>query len=169
MILIGPALKAQQTAGTAISHTVAANHLSTVASELPEYQAKNHSVSAIRVAGPSGGHSDTDSIYNADGSIKTGYISNWKSLSSEDKYKVTAERKRLGMNSNEKKRISTDNASDASTLNTIKQLRVQNKKQKWKIKASRRKSTVFDGGDFEKDSDVDAGDQFEGKASKRKH
>ena len=90
-------------------------------------------------------------------------------MSSEDKYKVTAERKRLGMNSNEKKRISTDNASDASTLNTIKQLRVQNKKQKRKIKASRRKSTVFDGGDFEKDSDVDAGDQFEGKASKRKH
>ena len=84
---------------------MAANHLSTVASELPEYQAKNHSVSAIRVAGPSGGHSDTDSIYNADGSIKTGYISNWKSLSSEDKYKVTAERKRLGMNSNEKKRV----------------------------------------------------------------
>jgi len=69
-------------------------------SELPEYQAKNRSVSGIRVAGPSGGHSDTDGIYNADGSIKTGYISNWRSLSSEDKDKVTAERKRLGMNSN---------------------------------------------------------------------
>ncbi len=42
--------------------------------------------------------------------------------------KVTAERKRLGLNSNEKKRIGTDSARDASTLNTIKQFRAQNKK-----------------------------------------
>ena len=112
------ALKTQQTAGTAITYTMAANHLSMAVSKLPENQAKNHSVSGIRVAGPSGGHSDTDSIYNADGSIKTGYISNWRSLSSEDKDKETAEKKRLGMNSNEKKRISTDSASDASTRNT---------------------------------------------------
>jgi len=89
-------------------------------------------------------------------------------LSSEDKDKVTAERKRLGMNSNEKKRISTDSANDASTLNTIKQLRAQNKKHKRKIKALKKRSTVSDGGDGDKESDVDVGDQFGGKVSKKK-
>ena len=162
------ALKAQQTVGTVITYTMVANHLSTAVSELPEDQVKNRSVSGIRVAGLSGGHSDTDGIYNADGSIKTGYISYWRSLSSEDKDKVTAERKRLNMNSNEKKRISTDSASDASTLSTIKQPRAQNKKHKRKNKALKKRSTVPEGGDGKKDGDVDAGDQFGGKGSKKK-
>ena len=67
-----------------------------------------------------------------------------------------------------KKRSSTDGASDASTLNTIKQLRARTRKHKKKIKALKRKSTVSEDGDADKDSDVGAGDQFGGKNSKKK-
>ena len=40
--------------------------------------------------------SNNDGIYNADGSINTGHISNWSQLSLDDKKKVYEEQKRLG-------------------------------------------------------------------------
>jgi len=90
------------------------------------------------------------------------------SAKDKEKEKVTAERKRFGLKSNEGKSSSTGSAIDVSVQNTIKQLRAQNKKQKRKIKALKRKSTVPESGDGDKDSDADAGDQFGGKISKRK-
>jgi len=89
-------------------------------------------------------------------------------LSAEDNQTVTAESKRLGMNSDEGKSSSTSSASDVSARNAIKQLRAQNEKQKRKIKGLKRKSTVPENGDGGNDSDVDAGDQFGRKISKRK-
>jgi hypothetical protein len=162
------ALKAQQTAGTNITYTMAANHLSAAVSELPEYLAKNRTVAALGSITPGSG----DGIYDADGNIKTGYISNWGSLSKEDRKKVTSERKRLGVKFNSK--AGKDGAKSDSNLskdkdNQIKMLKLQNLKQKRRIK-SLTKVTFDDTADADgkSDDDADAGDQFGGKASKKK-
>ena len=115
------ALKAQQTAGTNITYTMAANHLSAAVSELPEYLAKNRQVAGVESSTSGGSKKDSGGAYNADGSINTGYIPNWKSLSAEDKQKVIAERKRLGLSSNGGKSSNTRGANKVSTQNTINQ------------------------------------------------
>ena len=81
-----------------ISYTEAANHLASAVSELPEYLLVRCVSSLKRIHG---GGSDKgknkfkwDSIYANDGTIFTGYYSNWKSLSKEDRDKVIAEWKK---------------------------------------------------------------------------
>ena len=61
---------------------MAANHLSTTTSELPEYIAKNaKNVLGVQVGdGTKGG----DGIYNGDGSMNFGHISKWKFLPFKD-------------------------------------------------------------------------------------
>ena len=78
-----------------ISYTEAANHLTSAVSELPEYLLARHVSSLKHIHG---GGSDKgknkfkwDSIYADDGTIFTGYYSNWKSFSKEDRNKVIAE------------------------------------------------------------------------------
>ena len=84
-----------------ISYTEAANHLISAVSELPEYLLACHVSSLKRICG--GGSEKgknkfkRDSIYVDDGTIFTGYYSNWKSLSKEDRDKVIAERKKKNM------------------------------------------------------------------------
>lgn len=154
-------LKAQQTTGTQLSYTMAANHLSTAVSELPEYIAKNRTIGAVQ----KGGTQDSgEGIFNPDGSIKTGYISNWNSLTKEEKNKVFAEKKRL-----KAKRLGRDvdkskETQKPSDANQLKQLVEQNKKYKRQIKALKRSKTA-DSDDPEEDQD--AGDLFGGKAAKR--
>ena len=77
------ALKDSQTTGTTISYTMAANHLSTTTSELPEYIAKNSiNFSGVQVDdGTKGG----DGVYNGYGSINTGHIPSWKYLPFKDR------------------------------------------------------------------------------------
>ena len=160
------ALKAQMTAGVNVTYTMAANHLSTAVSELPEYVSKNRNVSAVG-EDKSEGSSEKPTIYNSDKSIKTGYIQGWHSLSEADQEKVKAERARkraarkTGPNSNDK----------SATSNRMKQLVKQNKKYKRQIKSLKR-STNDDGNNNDStdddDEDTDAGDQFGGKASKKK-
>ena len=81
-----------------ISYTEAANHLTSAVSELPEYLLARHvsSLKCIRGGGSNKGKSKfkRDSIYADDGTIFTGYYSNWKSLSKYDCDKVIAEWKR---------------------------------------------------------------------------
>ena len=156
-------LKAQQTTGTQVSYTMAANHLSTAVSELPEYIAKNRTIGAVRKGDAQGGG---EGIYHADGSIRTGYITNWNSLSKEDKNKVFAEKKRL-----KAKRLGKDSDKSQETLNPsdtnqLKQLIEQNKKHKRQIKALKR-SNPSDTVTYDSDKDQDAGDLFGGKASKK--
>ena len=69
-------LKSSQTTGTNISYTMAANHLSTATSELPEYISKNaRNILGVQVGdGTKGGNG----IYNGYGSINTGHIPSWK-------------------------------------------------------------------------------------------
>ena len=165
------ALQAQQTMGNALTYLTCANHLLARVSELPEYLSKNRNVSGLNTregSGGSGGNgSESVGIYNTDGSIRTGHISNWKSLSNDDRELVKKAR-------NNKKRNSTkggDGKGGNSNNNTIKQLKSQNSKFKRQIKALKRSSTNDDSKESDKDNDdeLDAGDQFGGKnARKRK-
>ena len=85
-----------------ITYTEAANHLTAAISELPEYQlaCRTSSVQRVRGGGNRGGSGDKgkkkhqfkrDSIYEPDGSIFTGYYSNWRTLPQDDRDKVLAE------------------------------------------------------------------------------
>ena len=81
-----------------IFYTEAANHLTSAVSELPEYLPTRRVSSLKRIRG---GGSDKgknkfkwDSIYADDRTIFTGYYSNWKSFSKEDRDKVIAEWKK---------------------------------------------------------------------------
>jgi hypothetical protein len=159
------ALKARQIDGTQLTYTMAANHLSTAVSELPEYLVKNRNISGVGSSNSGGGKSG---IYAADGSIKTGYISDWRSLSKEERSKVVAERKRLGVQGGRGGKGTSQ--SDIESDNTVKQLREQNKKYKRKIKALKRVSSKDDDEDdkdAESADEIDAGDQFGGRASKK--
>ena len=94
-----------------ISYTEAANHLTSAVSELSEYLLAHRvsSLKHIRGGGLDKGKNKfkRDSIYADDGTIFTGYYSNWKSLSKEDCDKVIAEQKKkntLGVAKNNNKR-----------------------------------------------------------------
>ena len=94
-----------------ISYTEAANHLTSAVSELPEYLLACHvsSLKPIRGGGSEEGKNKFkwDSIYADDGTIFTGYYSNSKSLSKEDRDKIIVERKKLnspGVTKNDNKR-----------------------------------------------------------------
>ena len=160
------ALKAQRVGGMDLSYVTCANHISTAVSELPEYVAKNRNVSAIGTRGDN----NTSGIYNADGTIKTGHIDNWNKLTLAEKKLVYSERKKQGIKFNKKddSSLSSPSTSAAST-NTIRQLKQQLKKSKRQIKSLKRsKSSNNDDGNDDDDEDMDAGDQFGGKASKKK-
>jgi hypothetical protein len=163
------ALKAQMTAGTAITYTMASNHLSTAVSELPEYIAKNRNISSLNKGqSPRTGNS---AIYNGDGSIITGHIPTWRSLSNDDRAIVMNERKRLGIqgkkgNNANKSRNRNTSSSDA---NRMKQLQEQNHKYKRQIKAMKRNDTdpTPDEGKSDNDEPInDAGDEFGGRSNK---
>lgn len=160
------ALRAQQTAGTTITYTMAANHLSTSVSELPEFIAKNRNISALGTGGSGQGQDNGEGIHNSDGSIRTGFITNWNSLSKEDRNKVFAERKRVKGRRPGKDGTPKDSTNSA-VANRLKQLVEQNKKQKRQIQALKR-STPSDTKDDASDIDIDAGDQFGGKSTKKK-
>ena len=81
--------------GMTISYTMAANHLSTATSELPEYIANNSIIiSRVQVGdGAKGGYG----INNEDVSINTGHIPSWILLPLKDQNIVIDERKRLSI------------------------------------------------------------------------
>ena len=163
------ALKASQTTGTELTYTMAANHLSTAVSELPEYIAKNaRNVSGIH-QGDGGGKGD---IYNKDGTINTGHIPTWKTLPFKDRKIVNDERRRLGIKYNDKGKGNAGKGGgprnkNAANTNRMKQLEDQNLKYKRQIKAMKRVNHD-DEGSTETETDIDAGDQFGGKASRKK-
>ena len=164
------ALQAQQTMGNALTYLTCANHLSARVSELPEYLSKNRNISGVGTrdsnGGDGGNEGDNIGIYNADGTIRTGHISNWKSLSNDDRDLV--KKARIS-----KKRNSTKNGNvkgGNSDKNTMKQLKSQNSKYKRQIKALKRSSADNDDkvSDGEAEDGIDAGDQFGGKNSRKK-
>ena len=87
---------------------MAANHLSTPVSELPEFIAKEAwNVSSIQTDSKSKGD---NSIYKDDGSIKTGFIPNWKSLPYKTRMIVMDERERLVIKYKGEKRGKADHS-----------------------------------------------------------
>ena len=116
-----------------ISYTEAANHLAAAVSELPEFLLARRVSSLKRICG--GGSEKgknkfkRDSIYANDGTIFTGYYSNWKSLPKEDRDKVIAERKKKNTsggikNENKRKLAELQSLTDdiAMMKRTISQL-----------------------------------------------
>ena len=163
------ALQAQQTMGNALTYLTCANHLSARVSELPEYLIKNRDVSGVGTQDGNDGGSNIGNcvgIYNADGSIRTGHISNWKSLSDSDRELVKKARMNKKLNSTK----GGDGKGGYSNNNTMKQLKVQNSKYKRQIKALKRSSANNDSDDNDKNvkEELDAGDQFGGKNSRKK-
>ena len=160
------ALKVQQSTKEELTYAQAANHLATAVSELPEFIAKHRNVSGATTTNTT--TRGDSSIYNADGTIITGHIPNWRSLSQADRHIVHAERKRLGVfknkNGDDRKPAKQKGAVNA---NRLKQLSDTNKRMKRQIKAMKKSSTNGDN-DANSDSDTDAGDQFGGKAAKKK-
>ena len=102
----------------------------------------------------------------------TGHIPTWKQLSHDDRAIVMEERERLGNTSGKGNKYKSGNKSKANT-NRLNQLSTQNKKFKRQIKAMKRKVKDSDAnistiGENDSDNGTDAGDQFGGKASKKK-
>ena len=163
------ALKAQQIAGTVVTYTMAANHLSTAVSELPEYLNKNRTIAAL--GSENKGRKGSAILYNEDGSVKTGFIPGWHKISRSDKDIVITERKRQGIKPGNKtwKRDKDKSATTASDSNRLKQLEEQNKIYKRKIKALKRGHSNNQDDEVDlSDDNIDAADQFGGKASKQK-
>ena len=143
-------------------YTEAANHLTSAVSELPEYLLAHHvsSLKRIRGGGSEKGKNKFkwDSIYANDGTIFTGYYSNWKSLSKEDRNKVIAEWKekntpRVAKNDNKRKLAEIQALTDAIAMmkHTVSQLAATKRNQE------------------EQDDDApcnDVGNQFGGRKAK---
>ena len=144
---------------------MAANHLSTAVSELPEYLAKTaRNVSGVQTGGGGG---SGKSVHNEDGTINTGHIPNWRSISFKERKIVIDERNRLGIKYKESGAGAGGSGNIPSTdYNRIQKLKEQNQKYKRAIKALKRSN--MDDVDDDAEEDLDAGDKFRGKASKKK-
>ena len=86
-----------------ITYTEAANHLTSAVSELPEFQLARRVSAVNHICGGGKGKHKRDSIYAGDGTIFTGYYSNFMSFSKEECNKVIAERERKNGRKNEKR------------------------------------------------------------------
>ena len=85
-----------------ITYTEAANHLTAAVSELPEFQLARLVSVVNHIRGGGKGKHKRDSIYAGDGTIFTGYYSNFLSFSKEECDKVIAERERKNGKKNDK-------------------------------------------------------------------
>ena len=137
---------------------------------MPEFISKT--TRGVAALGAGSGRRGNDDIYNDGGNIITGHIPTWRQLSQDDREIVMEERKRLGNKSGKGNKNKSGNKSKADT-NRLNQLSTQNKKFKRQIKAMKRKTKdpdadVPSNGDNDSDNGTDAGDQFGGKASKKK-
>ena len=162
------ALRVLQSGGDVLTYTRAANHLSTHVSNMKERFQSNRTTLRRQVAGigtNGGDHDGSDIIYDKDGSIIIGHIEGWHKLSHKDKQIVHEERKRLGVKGPTKKQ------NKYNPVRT-KQLSDTNQKHKRTIKALKKRLNKNDIDDSANESDeeleeVDAGDAFGGKSSKK--
>ena len=97
-----------------VSYNTAENNLNIAVFELPKYVYRNISVSAVIT-----GSGEQEVAYKADGTTNTGYITNWRYLSNEDKKKVSYESK--------KQRVKLGDGKGSKTGNEIYKLKKLNK------------------------------------------
>ena len=164
------ALRVQMNLGSAVTYTMAANHLSTAVSELPEHIAKNRNVSGVGTNDKKG----SSDIYNEDGSIITGHIPNWRNLSKQDRDIVMNERKRRSIKGGKNGGKGDNGNGTNNNANRLKQLTANNSKFKRQIKALKRKlkgdddtATTSTANETD-DEAMDAGDQMGGRNSRRR-
>ena len=164
------ALCVQMNLGTAVTYTMAANHLSTAVSELPEHIAKNRNISGVGTNEKKG----SSDIHNEDGSIITGHIPNWRNLTKQDRDIVINERKRRGIKGGKNGGKGGYGSGAKNDVNRLKQLTTTNNKFKRQIKALKRRlkgdddtATTATANETE-DEAMDAGDQMGGRNSKRR-
>ena len=86
-----------------ITYTEAPNHLTAAVSKLPEFQLAWRVSAVNRICGGGKGKHKRDSIYAGDGTIFTGYYSNFMSFSKEERDKVIAEIERKNGKKNDKR------------------------------------------------------------------
>jgi hypothetical protein len=146
-----------------LTFTEAANHLSAIVSELPDHQSNcklsavdKTKVKHIRGGGSKGNlASKRKGIYMPDGSVWTGYYSDWEKMSETDKQTVMDTRKQKKGNTPNKKRSQNDLKSQVAEL-------------KRSIAAMQSVPSV--GSDDKSDSDSigdNAGDAFGGRNKKK--
>ena len=156
-----------------LTFTECANHLSGMVAELPDYQSarkvsatdsKNVAARRIRGGGADKSKSDPGSkrkgIHMPDGSIWTGYYSDWEKMSDTDKQTVMETRKK-------NKARGLTPGKKASGGNDLK---AQFAAMKRTLAAMQTKKTSKEkGGDDDSDSDIaeHAGDAFGGRRSKK--
>ena len=145
-----------------ISYTEAANHLTSAVSELPEYLLARRvsSLKCIRGGGSEKGKNKfkRDSIYADNGTIFTGYYSNWKFLSKEDRDKVIAEWKKKNTNGG----VKSDNKRKLAELQALTNDIAMMKCTVSQLAATKRNQD-------EQDNDTprnDVGNQFGGRKAK---
>ena len=145
-----------------ISYTEAANHLTSAVSELPEYLLAHRisSLKRIRGGGSEKGKNKFkwDSIDADVGTIFTGYYSNWKSLSKEDRDKVIAEWKKKNTNGG----IKNDNKRKLAEIQALTDDIAMMKRTVSQLAATKRNQD-------EQDDDAprnNAGNQFGGRKAK---
>ena len=153
------ALKVRQTMGDEITFTTAANHLTAALSILPDFVAR----SRVSNVSTSAGH-ESARIYRADGSIETGFIKEWGSLSKEDKTKVFNERKRLGIKRGKGGKKPNGDSEQLKKAQT--QLKTLNKELNSKI-AALKKVRFSNEEQKEDETPDDAGNQFGGRSQKK--
>ena len=130
---------------------------------------KNKTIAAL--GSENKGRKGSAILYYEDGSVKTGFIPGWHKPSRSDKDIVITERKRQGIKPGNKtwKRDKDKSATTASDSNRLKQLEEQNKFYKRKVKALKRGHSNNQDDEVDlSDDNIDAADQFGGKASKQK-
>jgi len=166
------ALKAQEMTGIMLTYLMVDNHLSTAVSQLPDYIANIRNVSGVGTV--TNGDVQANGIYNADGSINTGHIPDWRTLSSADRDKLITEQRRLSI----KKGTGRENANHSgggigsnagNNANRIKRYQKQNEKYKRQINALKRSDSDSTSVATDYDSVAsDAGDIFGGKRRRRR-
>ena len=81
-----------------LTYTQAANHLTTAAYKLPDYQmacrVSNVKTGSGQGSKPTRVRRDGNTIYATDGTIWTGHYDEWATMKDSDKEKITAERER---------------------------------------------------------------------------
>ena len=149
--------------------TTIANQLSAAVSELPESTTmKARGVSAAGTGPASNAGAPTSGITTNNGTIWTGYLKHWGSLSKEERSKVFEERKRLGIKPGKKSSGTRGRVRFAeATKKKVSALKASLKKAKRKVAALKKNENEGDGSDESESVAEDAGNQFGGREAKK--
>ena len=156
------ALKTKDTIDGNVDFTVASNYLSGEVSKLPEFKSSIRNVSGSKTSGMN------PDILNADGSVNTGFIQGWRTLSKEDRQIIHDERAKTrtgkGKNGKTNKPPSHYKKTFSKQKAELKSLNTKLEEQTRIISQLKRTNKTDDDGD---EIMNDAGNQFGGRQAKK--